>query len=226
MLHTKLNSKAPGLVLISLTAATPMQAATYYVDSNVLLADCASADGSAAKPFCTIQEGVNQAAASGDTVQVAAGDYDAVEIKSKSLRLLGADPTTTNIWGLNDPNPNALNYGIYVHEFPTAGGNVEIAGFSIIPINTITTGVKFYSHSTAANLSGSLHNCILLNNKYAVWIEVANVKIFNNVITGSTNRGVFVNGGFATLTSNILTNNETGFLCLWSRIFLLQHLCR
>jgi hypothetical protein len=207
MLHTKIHSAIRSLLLAPLTIATPAWAVTYYVDDN---ANCATADGTAAKPFCTIQAAVNKAAASGDTVQVAAGDYDAVEIKSKSLRLLGADPTTTFIYGSN--NAGVQNYGININTFATAGGSVEIAGFTIASVNGNSKGVILDSGSnTSGNLSASLHNCILIDHLYAVWVDQANANVFNNVIAKSIQSGVYAQDyAYVTATNNIIVNNENG----------------
>ena len=125
----------------------PATAATIYVNASA--ANCSTADGSAAKPFCTIQAGVT-AAASGDTVQVAAGTYSGdVNVANKSLQILGADPHTTTV--------QAANMGFNMTGF-TAQGVVEIANF------TITDGTTAGVACNSSNLSCLVHNCILSGN--------------------------------------------------------------
>ncbi len=69
-----LQVKTLGLLALGLAAAISASAATNYVDCK--LGDYAGHDGSSwAKAFKTIQEGVD-AASAGDTVLVAAGDYN------------------------------------------------------------------------------------------------------------------------------------------------------
>jgi len=174
--------------------ALPAGAASFYVNAS---ATCAGADGSAAKPFCTIQAGVGKAA-TGDTVQVAAGTYyEDVSISNKGLRILGADPATTVVQGFSSP--------FTVSGFSTAA-SVEIAGFTVT--GGSGNGVGFGS----ANLTGWVHNCIIVGNPsgIAVW-GGANIRVNNNVITGSSYQAVYVatNSGIA-FYSNILMNSGTG----------------
>lgn len=190
---------APKIVSTSLIfACLPAQAVTYYVDDQ---ANCTTADGSTAKPFCTIQAAVHKAAASGDTVQVAHGDYDPVDIKNKSLKLLGANPTTTAI--------NGYDYGVKVSGFASsAPGRVEIANFAIVGVSGNTTGIW----AESGYLDVNVHNCVLSNNAEGIYAKSANVGVTNSVIT-SNNSGVYVYTAYAQVTSNIIMHNEKGIEC-------------
>lgn len=183
-----------------LCVSSSTEAATWYVNNaNV---NCATADGSTAKPFCTIQEAVDTAV-SGDTVQVAAGTYDAVHIQNKSLKLFGVDPQPlgTNIGG--------IEYGIKLSGFTTAG-QVEIAYFFISPFasaNHIGVWIE------GPNAFGNVHNCILSQNYTGVYVKNAGLaKVSNNVITDSTSFGVQAYSGYndITLVNNIIQNNKYG----------------
>ena len=109
-------------------------------------------DGSVAHPYSTIGEGVAAAAASGDTIQVAACVYrEAVTIDSKNLHLLGANPETTTIRG----GDNVIEV--------KGTGSVEVEGFTIEAGSN--AGVLFNS----APATGSVHNCIIASNRNGVW---------------------------------------------------------
>lgn len=76
----------PGALTVALLAVSPATAARWCVDARNL---AGVVDGSAARPFVTIQAAVD-AAASGDTVAVAVGHYrEAVRVTGKGLALLG-----------------------------------------------------------------------------------------------------------------------------------------
>ena len=193
----KKNKLAMSLALSWLSFAFPAAAATFYVNINTT-GNCGLADGSAAKPFCAIQKGVT-AATSGDTVQVAAGTYNEdVSIANKALKILGTDPATTTIVGFSIP--------FYMTGFNAPAKLVEIANFTIT--GTADYGVDFDS----GNLTGWVHNCILLTNKIGIAAQNgANARASNNVIMGSSLYGAYTNSnGTLTLYSNILMNNITG----------------
>ncbi|BBL76817.1 DUF5123 domain-containing protein [Methylomagnum ishizawai] len=189
------------LAVGTLGAALSAEAATLNV--NAAGANCAGADGTAAKPFCTIQAAVTKAV-SGDTVQVAAGIYyEDVGITNKSLKVFGADPATTTVQGISIP------FNIYGF---TLAGSVEIAGLTITSSSSI--GIDFDSD----NLTGWVHNCIISNNPTGIYVHGANVKVTNNVIYGSVYQaiGAFTYNNSTRKSStinaynNILLNNGTG----------------
>lgn len=191
-------SKLASLKLLASAAATaltiPAHAATWYVNAN--FANCDTADGTAAKPFCTIQPAVT-AAASGDTVQVAAGSYmEDVGIVNKALKILGADPTTTIVQGFGNV--------FAASDFTAPTKIVEIANFTIS--NGGSSGIAF----GGANLAGYVHNCILQNNKVGVdTYSSSSARVTNSVFIGSSSYGVHTSS-ILTIYSNIFINNNVG----------------
>lgn len=176
--------------------ALPAQAATLYVNAN--FANCGTSDGTAAKPFCSIQPAVT-AAASGDTVQVAAGSYmEDVDIVGKALKILGADPTTTVVQGFG----NVFN----AHDFAAPTKIVEIANFTIS--NGGSNGIIF----SGANLAGYVHNCIFQNNMIGVnATSSSSARVINSVLIGSSSSASYSTGGsHLTVVSSILMNNNYG----------------
>lgn len=171
-------------------------ATTFYVNTS---SNCATADGSTTKPFCTIQAGVN-AATSSDTVQVAAGVYhESVNINSKSLKLLGINPESTVIEG-----SNVVVYAI--KESSTSTQEVEIANFTIT--GGADAGIKIEGIGSPG-AGGYVHNCVLTNNRYGIHIINASALVLNNVMAYS-NTGAVVIFGSITLSSNIILNNAFG----------------
>ena len=79
-------------LLFLLLVASTSYAATIYIDAT----NQGPEDGSEAKPFNTIQEGID-AAESGDTVQVAAGIYEGAIRFKDGITLQGAGAETTKI---------------------------------------------------------------------------------------------------------------------------------
>lgn len=174
------------------TTAFPVGAAVFYVKAN---APCPG-DGSKAKPFCTIQIGVD-AAANRDTLQVLAGTYtESVSIVDKGLKILGANPEKTTVQG--------TNFAFQMTGFTAPTKVVEIANFTIS--GATDTGVAFDS----SNLSGWVHNCILLGNGAGVRAWQANARATNNVIRGSAYGGYTYLNGTLSLLSNILIENTYG----------------
>lgn len=183
------------LAVGTLGAALSAEAATLNV--NAAGANCAGADGTAAKPFCTIQAAVTKAV-SGDTVQVAAGTYyEDVKINNKAIKVLGSAPATTTVQGFSRP-------------FQMTGfnnsGSVEIAGF------TITGGSDYGIGFDSTYVTAWIHNCIIVGNPTGIgaW-NGANARITNNVIAGSTWQAVYIdNGTAATVYSNVISNSTIG----------------
>lgn len=132
---------------------------------------------------------------------MAAGTYvEDVEIKNKIVKLISADPTTTVIQGFSQV--------VLAHDYSTAG-QVEVANFTIT--GGANSGVRFWSNSSAANLLGYVHNCIVVNNSYGIMADNANVRVSNSVIASSSDTGAYTsNYGSMGVTGNIIMNNTRG----------------
>ncbi len=168
-------------------------AETLYVDaSNTTGVE----DGTAAYPYSDINSAV-LAAASGDTVRVAAGTYNGdVVIDSKALRLIGADPALTTIRGTQT--------SITVSGTFTPGSNlVEISGF------TITGGGSHGVAFASATVEGLIHNCIMASNHIGVLANQCGVNADNNVFSGNTIGIEGYNIGTVASINNIFYENET-----------------
>ncbi len=73
------------LMLLLAAATQPAPLSDLFVNAN---ASCAAGNGSAAAPYCTINEAIT-AAAPGDVIRVAAGAYSETLVISKDLTVLG-----------------------------------------------------------------------------------------------------------------------------------------
>lgn len=110
-------------------------AATIYVDAG----NEGEKDGSAAKPFNTIEEGIN-VAQSGDTIQVAAGTYEVMNIEVDNmdeLNLQGAGADTTIIH---------LTEGQYILSLSNVKSG-KIDGFTLKGTDGYGTGIQLTSSS-------------------------------------------------------------------------------
>ncbi len=102
------------LLLLQIPGATAAQ--TIHVDASA----ASGGDGSASQPYGSIQDGVNGAAA-GDTVQVAAGDYNESVVLDRSLTLQGAGREETLL------SAEGMGTSILVE-----AGDVKITGLGIV----------------------------------------------------------------------------------------------
>jgi hypothetical protein len=96
--------QTPGhIILGGILACTAADAMTIYVDAHG--SDCSHADGSQAKPFCDLQQGID-AAIDGDVVLVAPGNYVAVlpfDLEGKAITVISsAGPDVTTLSGTAD----------------------------------------------------------------------------------------------------------------------------
>ncbi|MEQ8764033.1 MAG: right-handed parallel beta-helix repeat-containing protein [Planctomycetota bacterium] len=166
-----------GAFLVLMTVTPSLD--TVYVDQAN--PNCAGADGTQAKPFCTIQEGI-QAALDGDTVAVASGTYvESVNFSGKNITVLstsGAASTVIDGGGAstvvtiaNGEGPSAILDGFTVTNGDSGGfggGGVFIAA----------------SSPTISN------NRIIGNTGYAgagvYFIESSAPTISNNTISGNS----------------------------------------
>ncbi|MBI1924638.1 right-handed parallel beta-helix repeat-containing protein, partial [Candidatus Poribacteria bacterium] len=181
------------MLFIMITAAS--HAATLYVDAT----NKGAADGSQAKPFNTIQKGID-AAKSGDTVQVAAGTYEGPIQFKDGITLQGAGAAVTKIT-ITVVNDNAI---IYV----TNAKSGVIDGFTIIGGGPISSGL---------NLSRSditITNNVVTNiNEYGLYAWSSKPTISNNQFVGNRNTGIWLKRSNAIVTDNVINENGGGIVC-------------
>jgi len=145
--------------------------------------------------FANIQAGVDAVAELG-TVNVAAGYYTDNILIDKPLILAGNSSTTTTIdAGLED-------FGIQVN-----AGGVEVSGFTI-------TGTSGEVPSAGIYFDGvegcNIHDNILINNKYGMWLYGANGNTITNNDASSNNQVGFFLAGSDGNTFDSNTANSTG----------------
>ena len=126
---------------VALTCTVVRASSVVHVDPT---ASAAEADGSAERPYRTLQSAV-EASAVGGLVRAAAGDYreggavaDGVSNRvaiAKALRLVGAGAGKSFIWGARDPAAAATADGCganAVRCIQESGNNVCIQGFTLV----------------------------------------------------------------------------------------------
>ncbi|MDP7323587.1 MAG: FlgD immunoglobulin-like domain containing protein [Candidatus Woesearchaeota archaeon] len=168
-------------------------------------------DGSRAHPFDTMQEGVD-AVADGGTVNVASGRYDERISVTKSLSLIGEDPETTVV------------YGVQGESFILAllGGEHNVRGFTFRSSGS-HTGI--YSQ-----MSGSIENCLFVGNRDGVSVgSGGNVDVTNNTfyrnLTGIDVIGNPSSQAEARIRNNILVGSDVAGLRGSFSSILFAHNC-
>ncbi|MBM3477351.1 MAG: hypothetical protein FJX75_29125, partial [Armatimonadetes bacterium] len=172
------------LAVAFLLAAPPLLAAVITVDD----------DGPA--DFSTIQAAMD-AAADGDTIQVAAGTYREIpRVSGKSLTLIGDGPATTIIDGdgVVDP-PEYAHVGVLVY----SAAQVHIEGFRVIHAGRRDSAL-FIGHVGQV----ALVNCVIEGNHYplaeggggaAMWLPHGNPGVVVRNCTFLGNAATVPGGG-------------------------------
>lgn len=149
------------LVLICLLSATiwPFSVVRAEAVSSIIYVDVSNVndpkeDGSAAHPFDSIQEGVD-AAASGDTVQVAAGVYyESVQISKSSISLVGQKNDTI----IDGKGTAPVGIRLY-HSPPNYTEGVSISGFVVRDcVKGITLSRSIYTRLRDNSMVGNTYN--------------------------------------------------------------------
>jgi hypothetical protein len=173
----------------------PVEANTQFVDKSYA---GGNSDGTQAKPWTTIQKGVN-AAAKGAIVAVAAGSYpEDVVIQGKAVRLWGRCPAMVEVVGTGvqlgaiQVLQNAAN-GAEVHSISATGAKVGIAvsGASDVVIEAV------WIHGTG--LFG-----LDIENAYGP----TKVTLKGSLIEQSHEVGVFVLGSDATIEATLVRSTQ------------------
>ena len=213
-------------------ATDPALARDIYVNCHIP----AGGNGSPSLPYKTIQEGVDSAAPTGDTVRVAAGTYTGttnpiVRWTGKSVALIGAGagstfvdgqgarqcmalsdvPDTARIEGFTFSNGSADNGGaIYVdHSAPTLANNTFSGNRAVYwggAVMLTRSPATLTSNTFAGNWSG--------NEGGALHLTASAAAVTDNTFTGNTAR--FWGGAIRlivsspTLTNNTFAGNSAG----------------
>jgi parallel beta-helix repeat protein len=190
-------------LILSALHYQPVRAADLYVDDTGINAgNCQNSSS----PCRTIQYAINQAAASGDTIHVAAGTYrfttngEIFPITiNKNLTLEGAGEAITRIEGNTPPsNPRDV-----IQVGSTTSSVVNISGFTITGGRYV--GVRYLNGSSGVVTL----NQIVSNGREGVRIENSSPTIIGNDIYFNAYDGVHVlNGSNARITNNFIANNE------------------
>nr|WP_320193974.1 right-handed parallel beta-helix repeat-containing protein [uncultured Desulfobacter sp.] len=180
-----------------LLAGSGAWAKIIHVDSTVE----PEGDGTSASPYRTIQEAVDNAV-NLDVISVRAGAYtEDVIINGKGIKLVGADPKTTVI--------NGVDIAIKMTGVFTAGENVvDISGFTIRD----AAGSGIYSDS--ASVVAHIHNNILSYNRFGAHLnENCTFIISNNTIVNNTSRGIttYSAGSVVKMFNNVFGSNPVAF---------------
>ena len=197
--------------------ASPLaRAGDWYVDVND--PNCSSGTGGPNSPFCKIAKAVS-AAASGDTIHIASGNYYENLLIDKSLTLIGTNGAATTT-----VNGSQTNTVFYIK----AAAVVDLEGL------TITNGVGFYvgsvPHGGGVSIDAScvvtISNCVVTANSAAqsgaynwngygggIYTHKATLTITSTTI--SNNRaygggGIFNDSGTVSLTDSLVTGNVVG----------------
>ncbi len=181
-------------------------------DSNTAHVDQAYAggdsDGTAARPWTTIQEGVD-AASSGDVVALAAGSYqEDVQIAGKAVRLWGRCPELTEIVGssaeLAALRVGSAGTGCEIHTLAVRGDAIGVLVHSSLEVHldrlwihdNASRGLNIEAHAgpTSVTIDGSL---LEGNHDIGVFVSGAEVAFDSVVIRdtepnaqGQTGRGI------------------------------------
>lgn len=158
--------------------------------NGVCFADVINVDQSGGGDYTTIQAGINVAYAD-DTVTVGPGIYNENVIIDKNLNLIGSGPNFTTIEATQD--------GITVK----ADISALISGFAI-------TGGNFGINLDNGRVTCIIKNCIIIgcgsHGIYSYNEDGPNITIFDNNIILNKGRGVFIDEGGGSSSSNIQGN--------------------
>ncbi len=189
-------------------------AATIYVDG---VDGLDSNDGTQANPYKTIKWAVDHAA-SGDTIQVAAGTYPELIVLNKSVVIIGAGPSLSIIQA---PNGSTSTTAVVT----VTGGitSAEISGFTIT--RPATSGTVGYGILVRDGAYANIHDNSILDIRdqpvggaqHGNGIQVGRqafsttgtATITNNVISGYQKTGIVVDnvGSNANITGNTITGD-------------------
>lgn len=146
--------------------------------------------------FTSIQEAIDQAQ-DGDTVFIRAGRYaEDVTVHSKEgLKVMGEGPEKVFLAGLKRVGT------LHIGKWPYGATNVEIRGLTVQQHGGLGVGIFNGSGVTLKNLKV---------NGFVFGQQVQNVRIEDCVIGGSETTGIAFADSQATLTGNLIHDNDHG----------------
>jgi hypothetical protein len=146
-------------------------------------------NGSDNTNYITINDGI-AGALIGGTVQVAAGTYNEDVTVNKSVKVLGAGPTGTNVIGPIGGSGSST--------FFIGASNVELAGFTITRAGNNTTDWNNGGlNSAGVSVQGT---------------SIAGMLLRDNLITGNRTGIDINNSNGHTIRNNVIDNNRTGLI--------------
>jgi len=177
------------------------------IDEGIIYVDASQTgqgDGTVGSPFASIQEGITQAI-SGQTVQVAAGDYLENIVMKSGVNVVGSGPNTTTILG------QALVAGVV--NFPTNVINARLEGFTLsvqAPIPGSDRGI----YVSGGNTNTVIARNIITGVQYGIQVWGSSpVLIENNtLVSDADEQGIqFVSGeARAVIRNNIIIGYNLG----------------
>ncbi len=208
-----IHSLVPATIAWTILTAIGMAQTTWYVDCTN--GNCAGANGSAAQPFCTIQEGIN-AAIDGDTVLVLPCTYvENIDFLGKAITLRSRDgAAVTTIDGGNSATVVKFENGEQATSIldgfriqngrgssgisGSAGGGISCLSFGPSVRPTIRNNTITGNRATAG---GGIYG-------YSSRASIESNRIYGN--TAGVGAGVFDRLGGVTLLGNTIRNNGSG----------------
>ena len=211
--------------------AAPAAAKKIYVDA--INGNDTSGDGTNTAPFKTAKKAVI-AAASGDTIQLAAGCYSLYEVcgkddksnskeytKNKDLTFIGAGPEETK-WGIGAKVPDPTYFGTEYngdYSFDGAGtitfqnmtlqsGSADYLGFiradNTVVENCTINGKTFYWGYESATFTNTTFNCP--SGDYAIWTYSSPTMTFDSCTFNSSGKVINVYTDYSAGKHDITVN--------------------
>ncbi|MEW6619684.1 MAG: right-handed parallel beta-helix repeat-containing protein [bacterium] len=171
------------------------QISTVYVST---IGDDITGDGSQAKPYRTIQKGINVCSIGG-TVFVSAGTYNEAIYINKNIALIGAGANICTITAQGISNTNTVT-------FNGSNANGTITGFRI------TGAPGGYYGIFCTNASPTVIDNTILGNNCGICCYKSSSAITNNTISGN-DTGVYCHSSSPTITNNTISENGDGIHC-------------